>query len=87
MLEERQVRLQPSDFSEEEVYMAMGYRGATPEADICALVNEVWAEIQSLCIPRYMFQILEARQLSKCAYWLEEWSSLPEELLALICLE
>ena len=86
MLEERQVRLQPSDFSEEEVYMAMGYRGATPEADICALVDEVWAEIRSLCIPRYMFQILEDN-CPNCAYWLEEWSSLPEELLALICLE
>lgn len=65
MLEERQVQLQLSDFSEEEVYMAMGYRGATPEGDICALVDEVWAEIQSLCIPRYMFQILEAQQLPK----------------------
>ena len=45
--------------------MAMGYRGTTPEPDICALVNEVRAEIQSLCTPRYMFQILEARQPSK----------------------
>ena len=65
MLEERQIRLQPSEFSEEEVYMAMGYRGTTPEPDICALVNEVRSEIQSLCTPRYMFQILEARQPSK----------------------
>lgn len=65
MLKERRVGLQRLELSEEEVYVAMGYRGNTPESDIRALVAEVRTEVQSLCTPRYMFQVLEARQLSK----------------------
>lgn len=65
MLEERLIGLQSLGLSDAEVYMAMGYRGNTPEAEICVMVDEIRAEIQSLCAPRYMFQILEARQLSK----------------------
>lgn len=65
MLEERQVGLQRLGLLEEEVYLAMGYRGNTPEPDIRALVAEVRTEMQSLCTPRYMFQVLEARLLSK----------------------
>lgn len=65
MLEERRAGLQLPGLPKEEVYLAMGYRGNTPEPDIRALVAEVRAEIQSICIPRYMFQVIEARQLSK----------------------
>lgn len=67
MLLERQVELQSLEISEKEIYLAMGYRGAVPDDNICALVAEVYAEIVLLSTPRYMFQTLEATQISgKC---------------------
>lgn len=65
MLEERQIELASLTLSEEEIYLAMGYRGAVPDEETCALVAEVYTEIASICTPRYMFQTLEARQISK----------------------
>ncbi|WP_300704882.1 vitamin B12 dependent-methionine synthase activation domain-containing protein [Bacteroides sp.] len=65
MLEERQVELQSLALSEADIYLAMGYRGYKPDENICALVTEVYAEIQSLCKPRYMFQMLEAELIAR----------------------
>lgn len=65
MLEERRIGLQSLALPEEDIYLAMGYRGAVPEENICALVAEVYAEIVSLSVPRYMFQTLEASLESK----------------------
>lgn len=65
MLEERQIGLQSLELSEEEIYFAMGYGDNRPDEDICALVAEVYAEIRSLCQPRYMFQIVEAERIAR----------------------
>lgn len=65
MLEERRIGLQSLELSEEDMYLAMGYRGTVPDDDICALVAEVYAEIGSLCVARYMFQTLEAELISR----------------------
>lgn len=65
MLEQRQIELQLLELSPEDIYLAMGYRGNMPDDTIRTLVEEVRMEISSLCVPRYMYQILEARQVSK----------------------
>ena len=60
MLEERQIRLQPSEFSEEEVYMAMGYRGTTPEPDICAPCAPLRIPdhpLPTVCVPSHPFAL------------------------------
>lgn len=64
-VEQRQIALKSLDLSEDDIYLAMGYRGYVPESNICALVMEVYAEILPLCTPRCMFQILDAEQVSK----------------------
>ena len=53
------------NISQEEIYQAMGYRGAIPDSYTCELIAETYSEIAPLCLPRYMFQILEARQVSR----------------------
>lgn len=53
------------NISEEEIYQAMGYRGTVPDSYICKLIAETYSEIAPLCLPRYMFRILEARQVSR----------------------
>lgn len=65
MLEQRQIELQSLELPAEDIYMAMGYRGNIPDDTIRAFVEEVRTEISSLCVPRYMYQILEAGQISK----------------------
>ncbi|MBD9091017.1 MAG: methionine synthase [Bacteroides oleiciplenus] len=65
MLKQRQVGLQALNISQEEIYLAMGYRGAIPDSYTCELIAETYAEIAPLCLPRYMFRILEARQVSR----------------------
>lgn len=65
MLEERQIELQSLALSEADIYLAMGYRGNKPDENICALVAEVYTEIQTLCKPRYMFQPLEAELIAR----------------------
>ncbi|WP_294546981.1 vitamin B12 dependent-methionine synthase activation domain-containing protein [uncultured Bacteroides sp.] len=64
MLEQRQIGLRSLDFSEEDIYRAMGYRDTVPDDTVCSFIKEVQAEISSLCVPRYMYQILEARQVA-----------------------
>ena len=53
------------NISQEEIYQAMGYRGAIPDSYTCELIAETYSEIAPLCLPRYMFRILEARQVSR----------------------
>ena len=65
MLKQRQVGLQALNISQEEIYQAMGYRGAIPDSYTCELIAETYSEIAPLCLPRYMFRILEARQVSR----------------------
>lgn len=64
MLEQRQIGLQSLDFSGEDIYRAMGYRDTVPDDTVCSFIKEVQAEIFSLCVPRYMYRILEARQVA-----------------------
>ena len=65
MLKQRQVGIEALNISKEEIYQAMGYRGAIPDSNICELIAETYSEIAPLCFPRYMFRILEARQVSR----------------------
>lgn len=64
MLEQRQMRLDASSIPLEDIYMAMGYRGAQPEVQIRKWISEVYSDIVPICAPRYMYQILEVDKLS-----------------------
>lgn len=52
--------------SKADIYLAMGYRGQTPDDDVCRLVDQVLDEAASLCRPRYMYQTIEARLMPRC---------------------
>ena len=65
MLEQRQIRIQDLEISEKDIYLAMGYRGNVPDSYVCELIAETYSEIVPLCLPRYMYRIQEARQISR----------------------
>ena len=58
------MRLDASSIPLEDIYMAMGYRGAQPEVQIRKWISEVYSDIVPICAPRYMYQILEVDKLS-----------------------
>jgi len=65
MLEQRQIRIQDLEISEKDIYLAMGYQGNVPDSYVCELIAETYSEIVPLCLPRYMYRIQEARQISR----------------------
>ncbi len=50
---------------DEDIYLAMEYRGSTPDAYIRSLMAEVLQEAATLCIPRYQYCVLDATQPSR----------------------
>ena len=65
MLEQKQIRIQDLEISEKDIYLAMGYQGNVPDSYVCELIAETYSEIVPLCLPRYMYRIQEARQISR----------------------
>jgi len=60
MMEYRQLTLSDITLPESEISLALGYRDHKPDEFIQQQVIEVLAEVTSLCVPRYMFQLQEA---------------------------
>ncbi|MDD4592249.1 MAG: vitamin B12 dependent-methionine synthase activation domain-containing protein [Parabacteroides sp.] len=63
-MEYRQLTLSDLALPEKEIYQAMGYRNHTPDEYVLQQVSEVMTSVKSLCIPRYMFQLVEAERVS-----------------------
>ncbi len=51
--------------SEEDIYLAMDYRGNTPDEYIRDLIAQVLQEAAALCIPRYQYRLLEVKAPSR----------------------
>lgn len=50
---------------DKDIYLAMGYRSLRPEGLIPELLEKVKTEIYPLCVPRYMYHIVEGKQANK----------------------
>ena len=44
-----------------EIFLSMGYRNAMPEEDILWLVDKIYAEIERICKPQYIYEVYEAK--------------------------
>ncbi|MFI3317822.1 MAG: vitamin B12 dependent-methionine synthase activation domain-containing protein [Rikenellaceae bacterium] len=59
MVSYMQISLAEMDLDLREVYRSMGYRGNTPEADICALCQELISEVEQIARPSFYYQIFD----------------------------
>lgn len=56
-------RFSDLDINMQEVFLSMGYRGASPEEEILSLVNKVYAETADICKPQYIYEIYPANRI------------------------
>ena len=43
----------------QEVYLSMGYKNVIPEKNILLLIEKVYAEIDNICKPQYIYEVYE----------------------------
>lgn len=65
MLIEHSVRVESLNLSRKDIYIAMGYRNDTPDADTVRLIDEVLSDITKIGVVRYMYFVAEAQILSE----------------------
>lgn len=58
-MEYQELTLQAVTIESKDIYLAMGYGDHLPDSYIRKMVAEIRQEIQSVCIPRYMYQIVD----------------------------
>ena len=61
---ERAFQISPEELPEKEVWFAMGYRDSVPEERIRDLVRELRNELVPKATLRYIYQVVEAEELS-----------------------
>lgn len=61
---EKSFTISPGEVPRENIWFAMGYRGASPEERICNMVDEVVGELVPKAVMRYMYGIVPAEKLS-----------------------
>lgn len=64
MLIERSVRVESLNITHKDIYIAMGYRNDTPDADTVHLIDEVLSDITKIGVVRYIYFVSEAQILS-----------------------
>jgi hypothetical protein len=64
MLIEGSIRVEELNISHKDIFIAMGYRNDTPDADVVRLVDEVLSEVIQIGVIRYMYFVAEAQILS-----------------------
>ena len=54
-----QCTLSDLDIDIHEVFLLLGYKNVTPEENILSIIDKVYAEINDICKPRYIYKIYD----------------------------
>jgi hypothetical protein len=56
-MKHRQCILSDLEIDMNEVFLSLGYKNAVPDNDILQLINNVYAEINTICKPQYIYKV------------------------------
>lgn len=77
MIKQGELSFHSLELEDRDIYRALGYKEQIPDQNILDLITEVKKEVESICIPRYAYQILEAKLLPKYHVWVLETEFIP----------
>ena len=70
-MQHRSITLSDLTIDFQEIYRSMGYQKEQCGQEIQKMVNEVFAEINEICVPQYMYEIYPGKVLSNVSIMIE----------------
>ena len=58
-----QCTLSDLDINKQEIYLSMGYMNTMPEIDILFMIDQIYAEIDKICKPQYIYNVYSGNTL------------------------
>ena len=64
-MKHQQCTLSDLEINMQDVYLALGYKNVTPDEDILSMINQIYAEVNTICKPQYIYEIYPSFKCDK----------------------